>query len=284
MNTYQADYLTVGLVQMASGMEREENLQQVATLLEQAGDCDVVLFPEYVLSLGSDSTVRRAARSLEENDAELGALARGAGKSVIFGGVPLWAEGAGPHAYQQRRLYNVALAYGPDGQRLVRYDKIHLFQMDARDGSPRFDETTLFTHGQNPVCADVLGWRTAFSICYDLRFPELYRSMGIFDLLLCPAAFTRRSGEAHWHVLLRARAVENQCFVVAPAQCGVNADVRVPKYGHSLVIDPWGRVLLDAGPDAVGLFPVRLERTVLEDTRRQLPALENRRLHGVEHL
>lgn len=116
------------------------------------------------------------------------------------------------------------------------------------------------------------------AICSDLRFPELHRSLGSFELLLCPAAFTRLSGEAHWHVLLRARAIENQCYVVAPAQCGTNAEVRQPKYGHSLVVDPWGTVMLDAGPDAVGLHRVTLHKERLEQVRSTIPAGQNRQL------
>lgn len=254
---------------MASGIERAGNLQQVDDFLAQAHDCDVVVFPEYVLSLAGDESVRRAARTEVETHAELGALVRRHKRTVIFGGLPVWhGEGS------RRTLRNAAIGYDAAGQPFARYDKIHLFQM-TRGG---YDETTLFEHGESPLCAPVRGWQTAFSVCYDLRFPELYRGMGLFDMLLCPAAFTRHSGQAHWHVLLRARAIENQCYVLAPAQCGTNAEVLVPKYGHTLAVDPWGTVLLDAGPEEKGVFKVLLERAVVEKVRSRIPAGGNRRI------
>lgn len=217
------EQLTIGLAQMASVVERDENLQLVDSLMSQAQGCDMLVFPEYVLSLAGDASVRRAARSLADTHAELGALARKHGLTVVFGGVPVLDSESSPLG-----LRNAALTYDAAGQPLARYDKIHLFQM----GESAYDETGLFDHGTAPCVVDVHGWRCALSICYDVRFPELYRRLGLFDILLCPAAFTRVSGEAHWHILLRARAIENQCYVVAPDQCGNNSEVRVPKYGH----------------------------------------------------
>lgn len=261
--------LRVGLVQMSSSVEREDNLHQVDRLLAQAQGCDVVVFPEYVLALAGDDSVRRAARTESETHAELGPLARKYACTVIFGGLPVW------HGHGSRRsLRNAALVYSADGQPLARYDKMHLFQMNHGT----YDETRLFEHGDSPLCFSLVGWQTGFSICYDLRFPELYRNMGNLDLILCPAAFTLHSGEAHWEILLRARAIENQCYVLAPAQCGSNSEVRVPKYGHSLVIDPWGKVLLDAGPEATGLFKITLEPAILHAVREKLPAVANRRI------
>ncbi len=259
---------------MRSSPLRENNLAKVKDLLRTAGDRELVLFPEYVFCLGDAGELRAAALPAEKWHSLLGPLAERHGLYLLFGGVPLLRDG---------ELRCSCLMYGPDGSFTAAYDKMHLFRL-YREGLPPVDESLIFGHGDKPRCADAPGWKLALSICYDLRFPELYRLLIPFDLLLAPAAFAEETGKAHWHLLLRARAVENQCFAAAAAQCGVNETTGLRCYGHSLVVDPWGEMLLDAGPTEEGLFCCNLERRRIEKARAALPALENRRIVIQEHM
>ena len=164
------------------------------------------------------------------------------------------------------------LVYGPDGQRVARYDKIHLFAFSR--GDERYDEGRTIEPGTDVVTIDLPCGRVGLSVCYDLRFPELYRSMGELALILVPSAFTATTGAAHWHLLLRARAVENQCYVLAAAQGGTHPGGR-RTYGHSMLIDPWGTVVAEReeGPGIVvgDVDPARLAKV-----REELPALAHR--------
>jgi len=173
------------------------------------------------------------------------------------------------------RVLNANGVWSPDGLLAARYDKIHLFRYD--NGRERYDEGRVLRAGEIPVALDVDGWRVGLSVCYDLRFPELYRALmdPPCDLLCVPSAFTYTTGRAHWELLLRARAIENQCYVIAPAQGGTHENGR-RTWGHSLVVDPWGDVLgVREEGDGVVLAEVGRER--IDDVRRQLPALEHRR-------
>ena len=147
------------------------------------------------------------------------------------------------------RLVNRAVMIGPDGAVRARYDKIHMFDANVGDGK-RYRESDHFAAGDRMVMTDAGGWRLGLSICYDLRFPHLYRQLGLAgaEMIMVPAAFTYPSGRAHWHVLLRARAIETGCFVIAAAQCGTHADGR-RTYGHALVISPWGKILAEVQTD-----------------------------------
>jgi deaminated glutathione amidase len=201
-------------------------------------------------------------------------LARQHGIWLVGGTLPMALDGDPEHAT------NTTLVYGPQGQRAARYDKMHLFRYD--DGERRHDEAATLRPGAQPVAVEVEArdgtrHRTGLSICYDLRFPELYRRLmqPPCDLLVVPAAFTWPTGQAHWELLLRARAVENQCYVVASAQGGRHENGR-RTWGHTMVVDPWGTVLAvqDEG-EAVVL--ATLDAAVLARVRQQLPALEHRR-------
>jgi nitrilase len=260
--------LNLGLAQMNSSPLRRENMKRVEEWSARAKGCDLLLFPEYVFCLGNGRALREAALEAAEWHAVLGSLAARRKMCIIFGGVPVLGAG---------KLRNACLAYGPDGDLLARYDKMHLFRMNDDQGSS-IDETRVFEHGKAPVGVEIGGWNIALSVCYDLRFPELYRLLAPFDLLLAPSAFVENTGRAHWELLLRARAVENQCFAAAAAQCGKNGVTGTVCYGRSLIVDPWGGVLLDAGAEEEGVFSLRLERERIEAARRVLPALENRRI------
>ena len=173
-------------------------------------------------------------------------------------------------------MRNSLLVWNPQGERVARYDKIHLFAFD--NGRERYDEGRVLAPGSEPVALDVEGWRVGLSICYDLRFPELYRALmqPACDLIVVPSAFTHTTGQAHWDLLLRARAVENQCYVLAPAQGGLHENGR-RTWGHSLLCDPWGE-LLAVQPEGEAVVAGTLDAARLAAVRQQLPALAHRRL------
>ncbi|WP_310388670.1 carbon-nitrogen hydrolase family protein [Roseateles sp.] len=172
------------------------------------------------------------------------------------------------------RVRNACCVYGPDGAQVARYDKMHLFRFD--NGSERYDEGRVLEAGTAPVAAQLDSLRVALSVCYDLRFPELYRALGPCDLISVPAAFTFVTGQAHWELLLRARAVENQAYVIAPAQGGLHQNGR-RTWGHTMIVDPWGEVL-GCLPEGEGLVLADLDAKRLAAIRHQLPALQHRRL------
>lgn len=262
------DTLTIGMVQMASQAEREGNLARLEDAFGRlSGQCDLAVFPENALCLGSDATVAAAARPLCDYFAELGGLCRAARLAAVFGGVPV---------ADREAVTNTSLAFDADGSLLGRYDKMHLFQLNP--GTPGgIDETLLYTPGPAPVSFELQGWTIGLSICYDLRFPELFRAYAGGDLVLCTAAFTKATGRAHWELLLRARAVENQCFVAGVGQCGINLETGTEHYGHSMVLDPWGERVACVAESAPTVLPVPLRRDRIAAVRAALPALRHRR-------
>src|SRR5690606_25653788 len=184
---------------------------------------------------------------------------------LVGGSVPLVSPSS-------RQVYNACLVYGPDGKRVARYDKIHLFNFQR--GSESYDESTTIFPGRTPVSFESPGGRVGLSVCYDLRFPELYRALGEVSLILVPAAFTYTTGRAHWEILLRARAIENQCYVLAAAQGGLHANGR-RTWGHSMFIDPWGDVL-EVRAEGPGVVVGSLDPAHLAEVRTALPALRHR--------
>jgi nitrilase len=264
-----SETLTLSLVQMASTADWDRNVRSVrARLAEAAGHCDLAVFPENVLCLGRGATVLAQARAICDLYAELGGLCREAGVAAVFGGVPVAESG---------KAMNSSLAFAADGALLARYDKMHLFQFNL--GQPgSIDETTTYGYGPFPVAFEFRDWRIALSICYDLRFPELYRSLGTFDLLLCTAAFTRQTGQAHWEVLLRARAVENLCYAAGVGQCAANPETGTELFGHSLAVEPWGEVMGRLEAPEPGALTMTCRKARLEAVRATLPALDHRRV------
>jgi nitrilase len=173
-------------------------------------------------------------------------------------------------------VVNAAVLLSPDWQVLGRYDKIHLFQFQSQ-GAGALDETRVYSPGIEPVVINVKGWRICLSICYDIRFPELYRACLPFDLLMCTAAFTAETGDAHWQPLLRARAIENLCYVAGIGLCGVNQETGLQLHGNSMVVDPWGTVVHHCGRQPETAVVV-LHPQGIQSARSRLPALANRRL------
>ena len=255
------DTFTLGIVQMASGEAIETNLAAVqAALKDLQGRCDLAIFPEYSLCLGTSDVLRRNARTLAEYDALLAPLVRPCDFACIFGGLPVKEPGGS--------LHDSLLAFDEDGKLMLRYDKMHLFQYSGQNG-PVIDEGAIFKRGNSPQSMKIKGWKIGVSICYDLRFPELYRTYTPADLMLCTSAFLQTTGQAHWSPLIRARAIENQCYFAGVNQCS-------PKlYGHSLVCDPWGNIISEAG-EQPAIVTVTLHKSKIDETRERLPALSHR--------
>lgn len=266
------DTLHIRLLQFAAGGDPVENLDRIRRLAGTASvPADLLLLPENCLCLGNHRRVAAAARPEPAWIELLAPLACELRTPIVFGGIPV-RDGT--------RVLNRALVLDAAGSALARYDKVHLFQLDpTRPGG--VDETRLYAHGTEPAAFSLRGWKIGLTICYDLRFPELFRHYAPADLVLCPAAFAQETGAAHWEILLRARAIENQCYVAAAAQCGANPDSGFAHFGHSLVAGPWGEIVAavaDAGGKAECVVDAALSRARLCEVRKRLPALEHRRM------
>ena len=267
--------MRAALFQMTSGVDPAVNAAAIVDAIgrAKAGGADMLFTPEMAGCLDRDR--KRAAATLrsEADDLVLAAVrdaAAEAGLWVHIGSLPLKDERA------DGRWANRSFLIDDSGAIRARYDKIHLFDVDLAAGES-WRESSVYGPGEQVVVADTPWGRMGFSICYDMRFPDLYRALtnAGATILLAPAAFTVPTGQAHWHVLLRARAIEAGCFMIATAQVGAHDDGRTT-YGHSLVVDPWGGVLLDMG-DVVGLAFADLDLGQVADVRGRVPAIANRR-------
>ena len=266
--------LNVAALQMVSTPDVARNLASAGRLMAEAAASGVqlVALPEYFCLLGRSDRDKLGIAEAEGDGPIQDFLAEAAqrlGLWVIGGTLPLRTADPG-------RVRNSCMVWSPTGQQVARYDKIHLFAFD--NGSERYDEGRVLEPGQTPVALDIEGWRVGLSICYDLRFPELYRRLmqPPCDLIVAPSAFTHTTGAAHWELLLRTRAVENQCYVLAPAQGGLHENGR-RTWGHSLLADPWGELLAQV-PEGEAVVAGALSRDRLAAVRQQLPALGHRRL------
>lgn len=268
--------MKIAACQMVSGPDLAANLAAARRLLDTAAaqGARLAALPEYFCLMGqhdSDKLAHAETPGHGPIQALLSTAARELGLWVIGGTLPMQAE-------TPDRVRNTTLVFAPDGTVVARYDKMHLFAYD--NGRESYDEArvleagstpTLFTAGDLPEPL-----RVGLSICYDLRFPELYRAYNPCELLAVPAAFTYTTGEKHWELLLRARAVENQCYVIAPAQGGRHPNGR-RTWGHSMIVDPWGEVLAQL-PEGEGVVCAEIDAARLAQVRQQLPALAHRRL------
>ena len=266
--------IRVAAVQMVSKPDVATNLREASALIAEAAarGARLVALPEYFCLMGRD-TDKVAVRETDGHGPIQDFLAETAARHRIWlagGTVPLVAP-------QPDRVMNSVLVYGPDGARVARYDKIHLFAFATGDES--YDEAKTITPGRavrsfEMAPADGPTLKVGLSVCYDLRFPELYRSLGQPDLILVPAAFTATTGRAHWLTLLRARAIENLCYVLAPAQGGKHENGRAT-FGHSVLFDPWGETVaqIDAG---CGVIVGDVDPARIAQVRASLPALAHR--------
>ena len=257
-------------LQMISGPRVADNLKKAGQLLAQAVDegAQFLVLPEYFPIIGASDAARLAAREafgagpIQDWLAE---TAQRYGVWLVAGSLPLVADAAD-------KMRNSCLVFDPAGACVARYDKIHLFAFGK--GSERYDEAATIEAGQQPVAFETPFGRIALSICYDLRFPELYRALAPVDLILVPAAFTETTGRAHWEILLRARAIENQCYLLAVGQGGRHEGGR-QTHGNSMIVDPWGEIL-DRKQKGSGIVVAELDHARIAEVRRNLPALTHR--------
>ncbi|NUZ04591.1 carbon-nitrogen hydrolase family protein [Piscinibacter koreensis] len=264
--------MKIAAVQMVSTPDVDRNLEAAGRLIAEAARAGarLVALPEYFCLIARSDGVKVEIAE-EPGDGPIQRMLATAAREhaiwLIGGTLPI--RSADPE-----RVLNASCVYAPDGQLAARYDKMHLFRFD--NGRERYDEGRVLCAGGQPIAFDADGLRVGLSVCYDLRFPELYRSLmqPPCDLITVPAAFTHTTGAAHWHTLLRARAIENQCYVIAPAQGGLHENGR-RTYGHSLIYDPWGELLAEV-PEGEGVAVAELDPARIASVREQLPALTHR--------
>jgi predicted amidohydrolase len=269
-----AKHARIAAIQMVSTPHVEENLAAARRLIADAArqGAQLVLLPEYwpILGMHESDKVAHAER-FGAGDAPIQAFmaqaAREHGIWLIGGTLPMVAPEAG-------KVLNTTMVYDPAGNHVGRYDKIHLFSFTK--GEESYDEARTIVHGSQIATFDAPFGKVGLSVCYDLRFPELYRAMGECALIVMPAAFTYTTGRAHWEILLRARAIENQCYLLAAAQGGLHPNGR-RTWGHSMLVDPWGEVkAVLAEGEGVVIGDMQIEH--LQRIRESLPALRHRRL------
>jgi Predicted amidohydrolase len=260
----------IAAVQMVSGPDIAQNLRVADALVAEAaaGGARLVALPEYFPLISGNETDKVRAREMDGAGPLQDFLRETAQRHQVWlvgGSIPLEAS-------LPEKVRNSCLVYDDAGRRVARYDKIHLFGFTR--GTERYNESQTIEAGGEVVAFDSPVGRVGLSICYDLRFPELYRAMGAVDLLVVPAAFTHTTGQAHWELLLRARAVENLCYVLASAQGGTHPSGR-RTWGDSMVVDPWGEVLgrLAEGP---GVVAAEMDAARIAELRASLPALQHR--------
>ena len=265
--------MKIAALQMVSTPSVDRNLATARALAAEAaaGGAGLVALPEYFCFMGADDRAKLAIAEAPGDgpiQRELAAIAKAHGLWVIGGTLPIRTARAD-------RVLNACCVFAPDGSMAARYDKLHLFRYD--NGREQYDEGRVLDAGTEPVAVQAGPLRVGLSVCYDLRFPELYRTLTKppCDLLSVPSAFTYTTGSAHWEVLLRARAIENQCYVIAAAQGGKHETGR-RTWGHSMVVDPWGEVLASR-PEGEGVVIAELDLDRMAAVRTQLPALEHRR-------
>jgi len=266
--------MKVAAIQMVSATSVAANLDAARALLEEAArsGAELAVLPEYFCLMGRKDSDKLAVREkFGEGPIQsfLQGIARELEMAIVGGTLPL-------EAGDDQHVRNTSLAFSAQGELLARYDKIHLFRFD--NGRENYDEARVIERGGEPIAFDLASrdgrtWRIGMSVCYDLRFPELYRKLKA-DVLLVPSAFTHTTGQAHWELLLRARAIENLAYVVAPAQGGTHENGR-RTWGHSMVVGPWGAVMGVRETDA-GVVIADLPGERLDQVRQQLPALEHR--------
>jgi predicted amidohydrolase len=276
-----SDDFTAACIQFTSARDYDPNIRVVSDLVRRArdGGADFVLTPENTGLTEPVGKLRREKARDEANHPVLAALrdvARETGVWLLIGSlaIDLSREPGAPEG--ERRLANRSYLVDPGGGIVVRYDKVHMFDVDLAGGES-YRESNAFRPGERTVLAETPWGILGLTVCYDLRFPHLYRTLAQAgaDFLAIPSAFTVPTGRAHWHVLMRARAIENGCFVFAPAQWGEHAEGR-RTYGHSLIVDHWGEVLADAG-EGVGIASARIDPAAIAKARRMVPSLQHDR-------
>ena len=264
--------MKVAAIQMMSTPELNQNIATADTLLRRASDegAEMLLLPEYWPLMGrheSDKLALAEEAGIGVIQDFLSGTAKELNTWIIGGTLPLITT-------DLAKVFNTTLVYNPQGIAVARYDKIHLFGFSQ--GEESYEESRTILAGQQVVSFDADFGQVGLSICYDLRFPELYRAMGTCSLIVVPAAFTYTTGQAHWEILLRARAIENQCYMLAAAQGGLHVNGR-HTWGHSMLVDPWGKIV-DVLDEGEGVVSGMLDMALLKNIRDSLPALKHQKL------
>ena len=260
----------VAAIQMASGPHVSSNLNEAERLIEIAAyqGAKLVVLPEYFAIMGLHEIDKVNVREVEGNgpiQSFLSRMAKKHGIWIIGGSVPI-------ASHYLNKVYNSCLVFDDKGLQVARYDKIHLFGLDL--GTEHYHEENTIAPGDSVQVVESPFGKIGLSICYDLRFPELYRAMGEVDMIVVPSAFTETTGKAHWETLIRARAIENLCYIIAPAQGGYHLSGR-ETHGNSMIVDPWG-VILDRLPRGSGVVVASLNKQYQASLRKSLPALSHR--------
>ena len=268
--------LNMASIQMVSTPSLDENLEVAARLVKEAAarGAQLAVLPEYFCLMGLKDTDKVNAREVAGSgpiQERLAAMAQDNHIFLVAGTIPLEAK-------ESNKVLNSSLVFNPQGQQIARYDKIHLFGFQTE--TERYEESETIAAGNQPgkvtININKVDWCFGLSICYDLRFPELYRALGQVDCHIIPAAFTYTTGKDHWEILLRARAIENQCYVMSSAQGGLHLNQR-RTWGESMLIDPWGEIL-SMLPEGEGFIQGTLSKDKLKEVRSKLPALKHRKL------
>lgn len=271
------------VVQMVSGREPLLNLETAGRLIGDAAKdgAQLVVLPENFAvynPVDLPSLAETAGDTTAPFQAFLSRTAKQHGIWLVGGSIPVRPA----RTDVDPRVFASCLVFGPDGELAARYDKLHLFDVDITDAQGRYRESERFRYGDSVVVFDTPFARVGIAVCYDLRFPELFRALTErgAEIIVLPSAFTRLTGQAHWEILVRARAIENTCFLLAAGQGGRH-DARRETFGHSMVVDPWGVVLAGLG-EGEGVAVAHLDARTLTNVRERLPSIEHRRLR-VEH-
>ncbi|KQT34198.1 carbon-nitrogen hydrolase family protein [Methylophilus sp. Leaf414] len=269
------DIIKVAAIQMASSPSVAANLVEAKRLIEMAVEqgARLVVLPEYFCIMGLKDT-DKVAISEKQNDGPIQHFLSKTAKAfkiwIVAGSVPMQSN-------QPKKIRNSCLVYSEKGDQVARYDKIHLFGLDM--GTEHYHEENTIEPGDSVVAIDTPFGRIGLAICYDLRFPELFRAMGEVDMIVLPSAFTETTGKAHWETLVRARAIENICYVVASAQGGYHLSGR-ETHGNSMIVDPWG-VVLDRLPRGSGIVIANINRNYIKNLRQSLPALKHKTITAI---
>ncbi len=273
--------IKVAALQMRSGTDIARNVADFEALVREAAAAGAtyVQSPEMTGALMRDRAALMANIRPQAEDtvaAKAAALAAELGIHIHVGSTAI--------ARPDGKVANRAFLFDPSGALVSTYDKIHMFDVDLDNGES-WRESATYVPGQQTVVANLPFARVGLSVCYDLRFPQLFRAQALAgaEVLTVPAAFTRQTGEAHWHILLRARAIENGAFVIAAAQGGRHEDGR-ETYGHSMIVDPWGRIVAEAGHDEPGVVLAEIDPAASDAARRRIPNLKNAREFDVRHV
>jgi predicted amidohydrolase len=269
--------MKISLIQLTASADMAANIAKVGAMIAQAHaqGAELIATPENTFQMEAPGSERQFyAEDEHPGIIAAGGWAKRYGVWILLGSVAVLPSLRG--SARDDKTYNRSLLINPEGTISARYDKIHLFDVEVGDGQ-NYRESAKILPGDRAVVAPCLGAALGMSVCYDLRFPHLYRALAKAGahILSVPSAFTAVTGEAHWHVLLRARAIENGCFVIAPAQCGTHAGGR-KTYGHSLVVDPWGKIIAEGGTEP-GIVMADIDLSEVEKIRARVPSLQHDR-------